>query len=30
MEVFWICITIVTLSPHLAGIIKAIRDKKDE
>ena len=30
MDVFWICIAIITLTPHLADIIKAIKGDKDE
>jgi len=30
MDVFWICIAVITLAPHLEGIINAIKNKKDE
>jgi hypothetical protein len=28
MDVFWICIAVVCLAPHLANIIKAIKGNK--
>jgi len=30
MDVFWVCIAIIALAPHLEGIINAIKGNKDE
>ena len=30
MDVFWICIAVMALAPHLAGIINAIKGNKNE